>query len=258
VRAAAALAVVAAVILTAGCGGGEEETTVRVAAAASLQYALDELVEEFGAEHPSIRVEVSYGSSGALLQQLRNGAPFDVYLSAEESYPEQLVADGLVDPGDRFRYAVGGLVVWAGDGSSVDPAAGIEAVADARRVAIANPAHAPYGEAAVAAMRAAGVYERVADRLVLGESVAQAAEFVASGNAEVGIVARSQVLSPPLREVGRWQPVPPELYPPLVQGGAVLAGSAVVAQARTFRDYLTGAAGFEVLARYGFDAPAEG
>lgn len=255
-RVVAALAV-AAVMLTAGCGGGEE-TTVRVAAAASLQYALDELVEEFSAAHPSIRVEVSYGSSGALFQQLHNGAPFDVYLSAEESYPEQLVDEGLAEPGDRFRYAIGGLVVWAGDGSPVDPAAGIEAVVGARRVAIANPAHAPYGEAAVAAMRTAGVYEQVADRLVLGESVAQAAEFVASGNAEVGIVARSQVLSAPLREVGRWQPVPPELHPALVQGGAVLAGSPALAQARTFRDYLTGPAGVEALARYGFDAPSEG
>jgi molybdate transport system substrate-binding protein len=252
-----AAAVATAVVLTAGCGGGEE-TTVRVAAAASLQYALDELVEEFRAEHPSIAVEVSYGSSGALLQQLHNGAPFDVYLSAEVSYPEQLVAEELADPGDVFRYAVGGLVVWAGDGSPVDPAAGIEAVVDARRVAIANPAHAPYGAAAVAAMRAAGVYEQAADRLALGESVAQAAEFVASGNAEVGIVAHSQVLSPPLREIGRWQLVPPELYPPLVQGGAVLTGSAVAAQARTFRDYLTGPAGVEVLARYGFDAPTDG
>lgn len=256
-RTVAALAV-AAVMLTAGCGGGEDTTTVRVAAAASLQYALDELVEEFRAADPSTRVEVSYGSSGALFQQLHNGAPFDVYLSAEESYPEQLVAEGLADPGDVFRYAVGALVVWAGDGSPVDPAAGVEAVAGARRVAIANPTHAPYGEAAVAAMRAAGVYERVADRLALGESVAQAAEFVASGNAEVGIVARSQVLSAPLREVGRWEPVPPELHPPLVQAGVVLAGSAAAAPARTFRDYLTGPAGVEVLARYGFDAAAQG
>jgi molybdate transport system substrate-binding protein len=252
---ARAVAAAAAVMLTAACGGAgtagpPDRVTVRVAAAASVQYAFDELVEDYQAAHPGVRVEVSYGSSGALLQQLTNGAPFDLFLSADLSYPEQLVGEGLAEPADVFPYAVGSLVVWAGDGSPVDPAGGVEAVTGAERIAIANPAHAPYGQAAVAAMRAAGVYDRVEDRLVLGENVAQAAEFVASGNAEVGIVALSVVRSPPLQGIGSWQEVPPELYPRLEQAGVVLTGAA-----GELRDYLTGPAAAEVLARYGFRAP---
>jgi molybdate transport system substrate-binding protein len=249
------MAAAAAVMLTAACGGAgnagpADRSTVRVAAAASMQYALDELVGNFGTAHPGVRVEVSYGSSGALFQQLTNGAPFDLFLSADVSYPEQLVGEGLAEPADVFAYAVGSLVVWAGDGSPVDPAGGIEAVTAADRIAIANPAHAPYGQAAVAAMRAAGVYDGVDDRLVLGENIAQAAEFVASGNAEVGIVALSVVLSPPLRGIGSWQEVPQGLYPPLEQAGVLLTGAA-----RELRDYLTGPEAAEVLARYGFRAP---
>lgn len=240
-----------AVALAAACGGGADgggqATTVRVAAAASLQYALPELVDGFTAAHPQFRVEVSYGSSGALFQQLANGAPFDVYLAADISYAERLVEEL---PGEVFPYAVGRLVVWAGDGSPVDPAAGIAAVRDANRIAIANPAHAPYGQAAVAAMRAAGVYDGVSGRLVFGENVAQAGELVASGNVEAGVVAMSLVRAPPLREVGTWSEVPPDLFPRMEHGGAVL-GDQPGAQA--LRDHLTGPSGAEVLAEYGFE-----
>jgi molybdate transport system substrate-binding protein len=247
--------VVALVLLAGGCGDSRPEVTVRVAAASSLQYALAEVLDGFSAEHPGIRVEASYGSSGALYQQLANGAPVDLFLAADRSYAQRLVDDGLAEPGDLFSYAAGRLVVWAGDGSPVDPSAGIEAVVGARQVAIANPAHAPYGQAAVAAMRTAGVYEQVAGALVLGESVEQAASLVASGNAEVGVVALSLVTSPPLREIGSWYEVAPELYPRLDHGGVVLGGSPVAEQARALRDYLTGPAGLEVLERYGFGAP---
>jgi molybdate transport system substrate-binding protein len=251
-------AVLAALLVagTAGCGGGPgEQATVRVAAASDLRYALDEVVDGFTAGRPEVRVEVSYGSSGALFQQLVNGAPYDLYLSADGSYVRRLVDLGLADPADAFGYAVGRLVVWAPDGSPVDPDRGIAAVAGAGRVAIANPEHAPYGGAAVAALRAAGLYDRVEPRLVLGESVAQAAEFAASGNAEVALVAASLALSPPLREAGRWQEVPPELYPRLDQAGVVLAGAAAAGPARSLRDHLTGVAGAAVLERYGFGPP---
>lgn len=207
----------------------------------------------FRRTHPQVAVEVSYGSSGALFQQVANGAPVDLYLSADVGYPHRLVEAGLVGSDQVFPYAVGRPVIWAGEGSPVDPDQGITAVRRAERVAIANPAHAPYGRAAQAALTAAGLYDEVADRLVRGDSVAQAAEFVRTGNAEVGIVAHSQVVAPPLAGVGRWREVDPGLYPPLVQAGAVLPGASPAAG--DLREFLTAEAGADVLRRYGFEAP---
>jgi molybdate transport system substrate-binding protein len=264
-----ALAVVLALVAVGACGKGDEgaggpgpasaQTTVRVAAAADLKFALDEVVEVVEAEHPGIGVAPVYGSSGTFLQQIENGAPFDLYLSADLSYPRALVESGKAVEEDLFRYAVGRLVLWVPDGSPVDPEDGLRVLADPslRRVSIANPEHAPYGEAAVAAMRTEEVYDEVRPKLVLGENVAQAAEFVQSGNADAGIVALSLVLADPVRDLGRWHEIPLELYPRLDQGGVVLAGARDVDAARTVRDVLLGEAGVEILARYGFSMPGE-
>lgn len=245
-------------LLAAGCAadrtGGDEEV-VRVAAAASLRYALPEVTEGFTAAHPGVPVEISYGSSGALQQQVVQGAPYGLFLAADRSYPQALVDTGVIPAAEVFTYARGRLVVWAGDGSPVDPAGGIEAVTQADRIAIANPAHAPYGQAAVAALREAGLYEQVADRLVHGDSVAQAAEFVASGNAEVGLVAMSQVQAPVLRDVGRWHEVPQELFPPIEHAGTVLPAGGAAADA--LRDYLLSPSGQEILAGHGFQPAAD-
>jgi molybdate transport system substrate-binding protein len=257
-----AAALLALLLVVAGCGGDARaggQQVVRVAAAASLQYALAELIDDFRAAHPEVRVEVSYGSSGSLQQQIVNGAPFDLFLAADDIYPARVVDAGLAERADLFRYAQGRLVVWAAADSPVDPAAGLAAVDNARRIAIANPAHAPYGQAAQQALRAAGRYEQVADRLVLGDSVAQAAEFVASGNADVGIVAMSQVLAPALAGVGNWSEVPPELFDPLDHAGVLLSRDqgAGAEPARRLRDHLRSPAGAEVLNRYGFTVPAD-
>jgi molybdate transport system substrate-binding protein len=267
-RAAAAGAVLAMVAVAAcstggegpgGPGRGAEQATVRVAAAADLKFALDEVVDLVETEHPGIAVAPVYGSSGTFLQQIENGAPFDLYLSADLGYPRALVESGMAAEDDLFPYAVGRLVLWVPDGSPVDPEDGLRILTDprVRRVSIANPEHAPYGEAAVAAMRAEGVYDEVRPRLVLGENVAQAAEFVQSGNADAGIVALSLALADPVRDEGRWQELPLELYPRLDQGGVVLAGARDVDAARTVRDALLGQAGVEILARYGFSLPGE-
>ena len=190
---AAVLAVVAGLAALAGCGGDAEPAegrgTVRVAAAADLKFALDEVVGLAEDRHPGLTVKVTYGSSGTFLQQIQNGAPFDLYLSADLSYPRELVDAGLAEEDDLFRYAVGRLVLWVPESSPVDPRDGLEVLAGdgTAKVAVANPEHAPYGVAAVAALREAGVYDAVAPKLVLGENVAQAAEFVQSGNADAGI-----------------------------------------------------------------------
>lgn len=246
-------------VVLPGCAGaqagGDDGVTVRVAAAASLKPALDQVAAAVAEEHAGISVEVVYGSSGAFVSQIANGAPYDLYLAADLEHPQRLVEEGLADADDVFSYAVGRLVVWTPEGSPVDPGAGVAVLADPRlrTVAIANPQHAPYGVAAVAAMEDAGVYADVEPKLVLGENVGQAGEFVRSGNADAGIVAMSVVLSDALRDVGRWSEVPPGTFPPLEQAGVVLPGADDVDAARAVRDTLLGPAGRRVLARYGFD-----
>jgi molybdate transport system substrate-binding protein len=266
---AASFGAVLALVAVGACGNGEDrqggagpgdgQATVRVAAAADLKFALDEVVELVESAHPGIVVDPVYGSSGTFLQQIENGAPFDLYLSADLSYPRALVESGKADEEDLFPYAVGRLVLWVPDRSPVDPEDGLGVLTDPRlrRVSIANPEHAPYGEAAVAAMTSEQVYDEVRPKLVLGENVAQAAEFVQSGNADAGIVALSLVLADPVREVGRWDVLPLQLYPRLDQGGVVLAGASDLDAARTVRDVLLSEAGAQILDRYGFSLPGE-
>lgn len=263
--AGAVLVATALAACAAPADGGEPpaaappDREVRIAAAADLKFALDEVVELVEASHPDIEVTATYGSSGTFLSQIANGAPFDLFLSADLAYPRRLVDAGLADEADLFPYAVGRLVLWTGDRGSVDPARGLSALADpaVRRIAIANPEHAPYGAAAVAALRDAGVYEAVVGRLVFGENVAQAAEFVQSGNADAGIVALSLVLADPLSEVGAWAEVPLDAYPRLDQGGVVLRSAQDPEAARTVRDAILGAEGTAILARHGFSLPED-
>ncbi len=232
-------------------------SVVRVAAASDLKFALDELEGVLAEQHPDVELKLTYGSSGTFLQQISNGAPFDVFLSADLEYPAELVDQQLASGEDVFEYAAGRLVVWTPEGSAVDPADGLRALArrDVRRVAIPNPEHAPYGRAAVAAMKHAGVYDEVRRKLVLGESVAQAADFVHSGGADAGVVAMSLVLSDPLRGEGRWVAVPRDAYPRLRQGGVVLASARDPEAARAVQDAMTSEEGRAVLERYWFFLP---
>jgi molybdate transport system substrate-binding protein len=249
----------ALVFAVTGCSTPTEASgTVRIAAASDLKFALDEITAQVKREHPELEISTTYGSSGQFVQQLRNGAPFDVYLSADAAYVEDLVGAGLADTRDVFPYAVGRLVTWFPDGAPT-PDAGLDALADdaIRTVAIANPDHAPYGRAAMAALESAGVRAAVEDKLVLGENVAQAAEFARSGNADAGVVALSLVLSNPLRGVGSWTEVPIDSYPRLDQAGVVLAGADDPAAADIVRETLLSPEGRGILAEYGFFLPAD-
>jgi molybdate transport system substrate-binding protein len=258
---AAALAAALAVAL-AGCGGPASRgdagpATVRIAAASDLQFALADVQAALAEAAPPVDLLVTYGSSGTFFQQISNGAPFDVYLSADLSYPQRLVEAGLAAPEDLFRYAVGRLVVWAPHGSPADVSRGLAGLIDPAitRIAIANPEHAPYGQAAVAAMTSAGVYEQVRDNVVLGENVSQAAEFAASGHAQAAVIALSLVLETPLADRGSYDEVPLDTFPRLDQGGVVLASAADPAAANRVRYFLTGPEGVAILARYGFFLP---
>lgn len=254
---ACALAVAAAgfVACRQSSGGAAQ---VRIAAASDLRFALDELVAGFRAEHAGLDVSVSYGSSGAFFSQLVNEAPFDLFLSADVEYPRELARRGLTRPGSEFAYAVGRLALWVPSASSIDVGGlGMRAL-DApgvSRIAIANPEHAPYGRAAVSAMRAAGVHERVESALVYGENVSQALQFVQSGSAQIGIIALSLAVSPTVAQDGRFWEVPPELYPRIEQGGAILRWAADPDAARLLQQFLLGETGRAALERYGFLPP---
>jgi molybdate transport system substrate-binding protein len=255
--------------LALGCDGPTTESppgrvavkrTVRVAAAADLKYALDEVVAEFQVQQPGHSVLATYGSSGNFHAQLLNRAPFDLFLSADMEYPRQLAARGLAEADSQFLYAVGRIVVWAPKDSGLYPARdGIQTLIDpaVHKIAIANPDHAPYGRAAISAMRALGVHDEAQSRLVLGENVAQAAQFIESGAAQVGIIALSLALSPPMRDQGEYWLVPLDAYPRMDQGGIVMSWAEDTEATLALRDFLVGDKGRAVLARYGFLPPEE-
>ncbi len=230
---------------------------LRVSAAADLQFAMPELIMEFEKKNIAT-LQVSYGSSGNFFTQIQNGAPFDLFFSADSEYVKKLDADGLSEPGTSGVYAIGRLVVWTRADAAVDvPRDGWKALLDSRveKIAIANPSHAPYGKAAEEALRSAGIYDQVKGKLVFGENISQAAQFVQSGNAQAGLVALSLAISPAMKGGHRWE-VPVGAYPPIEQSAAVLRNSKNVAAARAFLDFVRGEQGREILRKYGFSFAA--
>ena len=229
--------------------------TLRVAAAADLRGALEQVRVAFEKAHPEVRLQPTFGASGSLSAQIRQGAPFDVFLAADLGFPQSLAKEGLVLD-EVFPYGEGRLALWAQASLGLDPAkAGLALLADPRvkRVAIANPDVAPYGKAAVAAME--GAHLAVQGKLLRAENVAQAAQYLETGAAEAGLISASQARHPALQARGRSWLLPAGSYPPLRQGGAILKRTAETAAARRFRDFLLGSEGRAILAREGFGTP---
>ena len=231
---------------------------INIAAASDLKFALDELIGEFQTNQSDIKVKASYGSSGNFFSQLKNKAPFDLYFSADVSYPRKLAAAGLALESNVFLYAVGRLVVWVPNQSPTRVRLlGIRSllVPSAKKIAIANPEHAPYGVAAVNAMKSLKVYDAVKSKLVYGDNIAQTAQFIQSGSADIGIIALSLAIAPQMRGKGRYWEVPLNAYPKMEQGGMILNWTKEVKASRTFRDFVLGEQGREVLKCYGFFLP---
>lgn len=252
------LALILVIVAAASACGGRRDVPsgariVRVAAAADLKFALDEIAGMLRREQPPIDVQATYGSSGTLYTQIVNSAPFDLFLSADADYPRQLGAQGFTVSGSEFVYARGRLALVAGGSSAIDLSRGIAAVAGAKRIAVANPAHAPYGRAAIAALRTAGLIEQVNTRLVYGENVAQAFQFVQSGAADAGVVALSLVVAPTVNGVLKYVEVPMSTFPPLLQTGVVLKRAADGQAAAAVSRFLQSRTALEVFHRYGFD-----
>lgn len=232
---------------------------IRVAAAADLKFAMNELAGRFE-KLAGTKVNVTYGSSGNFFSQIQNGAPFDLFFSADIEYPKKLAAAGLAEPGSLYEYAVGRIVIWTPPDAKVDVAKqGWNALLDSRvrKIAIANPDHAPYGRAAVAALQKAGIYEYVKAKLVYGENISQAAQFVQSGNAQAGIVAMSLAVSPAMQEGKRWE-IPAEMHPAIEQGAIVLEQAGNKEAARAFLKFVRSEVGRAILERYGFVFPPAG
>lgn len=227
-----------------------------VAAAADLNSALPEISHAFE-KKTGIKVKLSFGASGAITQQIRNGAPFDIFFSADMDYPKQLIASGEADGSTLYEYAVGRLVLWVPSESPLDVRKGMEILLDpsVKKIAIANPQHAPYGRAALEALKHAGVYDRVMDRLVMGENISQAAQFVESGNAQVGFVALAHAAAPAMRGKGKYWEIPMDYYLPLAQGAVGLAHSQRKKEASQFLEYVKSNEVAETLRRYGFTLP---
>lgn len=237
-----------------------QEREIRVAAAADLKFAMGELAANFEKQTGN-QVNVTYGSSGNFFSQIQNGAPFDLFFSADVECAKKLEAGGLAEPGTLYSYAVGRILIWMPLGINVDlNSQGMNALLDAaiQKIAIANPAHAPYGRAAVAAMKKSGIYEKVEPKLVYGENISQAAQFVQSGNAQVGIIALSLAISPAMKDSGKMWLIPAELHPPIEQAAVVVKSSQKKEVAKAFLEYIKSAAGKAVMEKYGFTTPSAG
>jgi molybdate transport system substrate-binding protein len=228
---------------------------VSVAAAANLLYVLDALKTEFVKTNPSVQLEFVTGASGNLFAQVNNGAPHDVFMSADRHYPEQLVAAGSGESPTLCIFAVGRLALWTvhPDLRFKDVQTGVNHPL-AKKIALANPQTAPYGKAAVEALTKLGVAQMAADKQVYGENITQTAQFVETGNAQLGFVALSHVLSPKLKNKGYHIEVPAALHSPLEHAAVVTRHGKNKPAAAAFMAFLTSAAAQEILTDHGYSA----
>jgi molybdate transport system substrate-binding protein len=215
----------------------EAAKEIRVAAAADLQAALPAIAQRYETK-TGIKLVVSYGSSGTLATQILNGAPFDLFLGADYVFPEKVVAANLADSKDAVPYAMGTLVLWARKDSPLQPLH-LEALSDPRvqKIAIADELRAPYGRAAVAALTKLKLYEQLKSKLVVAENVAQASQFVQSGNAQLGLISLATAMSNGFRDQGTYVLVP-NIYPPIRQCAVVMSKSDRRNEAHAFLDWL--------------------
>lgn len=232
----------------------EARETISIAAASDLRFAFDEVLKELRTTHPELEVKTTFGSSGNFYSQIVNDAPFDLFLSANTEFPSRLVDDGKAIKESLFHYGNGLLVVWTPDTSGIEiDGDRLEFLCSPRiqKISIANPKHAPYGIAAVEALRSAGVFESVRDKLVMGDSVSQGAQFVESGAADVGLIAYSLAMSDAMRKNGRSTMISSKLYKPLRQSGVTMTSSTKQEQVAKVRQFLESDAGQSILSRYG-------
>lgn len=230
-----------------------QQKQIRVAAASDLQFVMPEIAVAYEAS-TGTHAELIFGSSGNLFAQIQNGAPFDLFFSADTEFPAKLIQSGRAEPRSAVIYIEGRLVLWLAPDAKCDPQ--MEKwkcllKPEVAKVAIANPAHAPYGRSAVHALQSARVYEQVRPKLVLGENIAQAAQFAQSGNAQAALLSYSQAQSPAMRSGKQWE-IPRASYPKIEQSAVILKTSKEKSAAQQFVQFVTEGPGRAMLAKAGF------
>jgi molybdate transport system substrate-binding protein len=237
-------------------GAGLHAAELQIAAAADLEYAFRDVAQAFERQ-TGATVRLSFESSGNLVTQIEHGAPFDLFFSADSDYPKKLAAEGLVEPGSLSPYALGNLVLWVRNDSKLDVNLGLDVMLEAqvKSIAIADPAHAPYGRVAMTTLKSQGLYSRIQGKLVFGENIAQTAQFVASGNADIGLLAVSLAVSPVLKGQGRYFVIPASQAPALMQSACILRSSANKGLAKSFLEFLQSRAAIKIMQSYGFTKP---
>lgn len=229
--------------------------SISIAAAADLRYAMDDVVKAYKQVYPSADIKVNYGSSGTAFQQILNGAPYDIFISADILYPQKLQELGLTVTEPKL-YAIGYIVVWS---NVVDVAAGINSLLDSKvsKVAIANPEHAPYGKRAEESMKYYKIYDQVKSRLIFGDNISQAAQFVQTGNAEIGILALSLACSPALKDKGKYVIIDDKSHSPLAQAYVILKQAKNEKEANSFTEFVATPTARTIFKSYGFKLPNE-
>jgi len=231
---------------------------VTIAAAADLTFVFKDVGARFKKETGNT-ISISYGSSGNFFSQIKNGAPYDMFFSADVNFPKKLEEAGLTEPGTLYEYATGKLVIWVPSKSTLDLKQGLKVLLDPSigKIAIANPKHAPYGAAAVAAIQHEGIYDQVKSKLVLGENISQTAQFVQSGNADIGVLALSLAVAPAMQKSGRYVEIPSSDYPPIIQAVVILKSAKNKDTATQFLNFLKEGNTVALMRRYGFLLPSE-
>lgn len=229
--------------------------SVKVAAAADLRYAMDEIVQAYKKVRPKTVINVNYGSSGNAYQQILNGADYDIFFSADIMYPQKLKAQGLI-VGVPKLYAIGYIVLWS---NQIDVSKGMNSLMDRKiqKIAIANPEHAPYGKRAVESLSNQKLYDKLKDKLIYGENISQAAQFVQTGNAEIGVLALSLAMSPNMNSQGKYFLIDPKTYSPLEQAYTVLKKMTLNPEAFKFAKFISTPTAREIFKKYGFKLPTE-
>lgn len=230
--------------------------TLLVAAASDLSHSMDALAAAFAKEVPGARLKVSLGSSGNFFAQIKHGAPFDVFMAADMHYPAQLAREGAAEAATLTPYAIGRVAIWSLD-KNIDLSQGMRVFTNpaVTRVAIANPELAPYGSAARAALQQHGYWDAVKNKLVIGENVAQTAQFVQTGNAQLGIVSYATVRAPQLQGLGSHYLIPDTGVPPILQGAIVTRHGRANALSARFLKFLSSPAARQILIKAGFTLP---
>ena len=230
---------------------------VIIAAASDLKFAMDEICKTFEQTNPSIDIEVTYGSSGNFFAQIKQGAPFDIFFSADRNYPARLEEDGFAVKGESVLYAIGKIVLWIPKKISLHSQEGLPIILkpEIKKLAIANPKHAPYGHAAEESLRYYKLWDMIQGKLVLGENISQTAQFVHTGAADAGIIALSLAISPGMKDGGTYWEIPTESYSKLAQVYTVLQRGKNKSGVKTFLKFINTEQGKHILTHYGFLLP---